>query len=324
MNKSPDDKEVEDLSVLDREISLEGERPASFPEDDIEGLGRDSIIRKLSHRVTILSILVPAVFCAIFLFAYLDTRHRLKQIESTGLTEVQELSGDLEHRITSLSDEQSALEKSMADRVSSLEKSAASNKEDLDRHEKSIKRHAQSKASKKALEKHSEGVTNTVFMLQQDVSKHREAVDAVIKALRRQLDAATSAVSLLRDDLPVQKREMAVLLKAIENMRDIDEAQETAIKHLTERMVGKEELEDFLKTERTNYEQTRTALEKQIKRLRDEISALQKRPGQIGKTNAVPQAKNERLKVKPSGKTKKAEPGPEPAPGQILEQEITE
>ena len=302
MTKLPPEEDLEDPSLLEKEIDIDSENSDSSLQDEIGDLERTSEIHRLNNRITILSILIPGVLCAILLFAYLDMRQRVSHIQTKGLSEVQALSGDLVDKIATLSDENTRL----TDRVSTLEKSTGSIKEDLNRDEQSIKRLAVSKASKKALEKaitrHSEEVGETFSALQKDVAKQKESIEQAAEELRRQLDEAVGEV--------------------MEAVRSKGQKRELVIRHLSEGKVDKEEFDSFLKNERASYQQARALVEKQIKSFEDKIFRLQKRVNLIGKGDTVPEAESPHAEAKPSAETKKHTPSP--VPGQIIEQDITE
>lgn len=321
MTKLPPEEDLEDSSLLEKEIDIDSENSDSSLQDEIEDLERTSEIHRLNNRITILSILIPGVLCAILLFAYLDMRQRVSQIQTEGLSEVQALS-DLVDKIATLSDENTRL----TDRVSTLEKSTGSIKEDLNRDEQSIKRLAVSKASKKALEKaitkHSEEVGETFSALQKDVAKQKESIEQAAEELRRQLDEAVGTLEALRNDLLEQEKKMAEIGEVMEAVRSKWQKRELVIRHLSEGKVDKEEFDSFLKNEGASYQQARALLEKQIKSLEHKIFRLQKRVNLIGKGDTVPEAESPHAEAKPSAETKKHTPSP--VPGQIIEQEITE
>ena len=63
---------------------------AVFQED-----AKDRKVEKLSHRVTIISILIPVLVGAIFYIAYRDITSRVSQNQDVGAMEIQNLSSQL-------------------------------------------------------------------------------------------------------------------------------------------------------------------------------------------------------------------------------------
>ena len=53
---------------------------------------KDRRVEKLSHRVTIISILVPVLLGVVFYIAYRDITSRVSQSQDTGAMEIQNLS----------------------------------------------------------------------------------------------------------------------------------------------------------------------------------------------------------------------------------------
>lgn len=202
---------------------------------------------------------------------------------------------------TSGSSEVLALSGDLADKIVSLS-------EQYNTIEKSLAdRLAGSMANKKALEKaiakHSGKVKSTFSVLRKDMDHLEKAAEEQ----RIQFDKVASSFDTLRDDLLKQKKEMAGANKAIDAMQDKGRELESVVKDVSEGKVEKKELQSLLKKERASYQQTMAVLKKQMASLRDEVSRFKKRVEAVGKTNTAGDKDTSSL-----------------APGQIIEQEITE
>ena len=64
---------------------------------------KDRRVEKLSHRVTIISILIPVLIGVIFYIAYREITGRVNQSQDTGAMEIQNLSNQLEENFDKLS-----------------------------------------------------------------------------------------------------------------------------------------------------------------------------------------------------------------------------
>ncbi len=78
--------------------SNSGEIPASAYHEEINTLKID----KLSNRVTIISIIIPCLIGAILIFAYLDMKERVVDVDLTKQTQVEKISQQLEEKLNAL------------------------------------------------------------------------------------------------------------------------------------------------------------------------------------------------------------------------------
>lgn len=86
------DSEDEILKNSDNEI------PASMYHEEINTLKID----KLSNRVTIISIIIPCLIGAILIFAYLDMKERVVDVDLTKQTQVDRISQQLDEKLNAL------------------------------------------------------------------------------------------------------------------------------------------------------------------------------------------------------------------------------
>jgi chromosome segregation ATPase len=293
---------------LEKDIQINGQHPDAFYEEELQDMRRDSDIHRLSHRVTILSILIPCLLGAIFVFAYLDVRERLSQLQTAGSREVQTLSEDVLNKAASLSDE-----------YVKLEKTSAVIQERVEKIEGDIKKLNTSKMDKKASEmvnkKRSEKVANTFAALQKDVSQQKASLDALARDLNQRLDDTLVG---LQTDLKAQKKEVAKAVRVTENMENKGQERESAIRRLSEGKVDKEELANLFENERVRM----ALLEKKIKSLVEEVLWLEDRLKLTGKMGETLEAESPTPGEPPMAGTTGTSPAPEA--GKIIEQEISE
>ena len=308
MSRFPTGNDGEDDIPLEKDIQINGQHPDAFYEDEMRDLRRDSDIHRLSRRVTIASVLIPGFLCAIFVFAYMDVRERLGQLQTAGSREVQTLSEDVLNKAASLSDQ-----------YVSLEKTSAVIQERLEKIEGEIKKLNASKMDKTASEmankRHSEEVAKTFLALQKDVSQQKASLDALAKDLNQRLDDALTG---LRTDLQAQKKEMAKAVKVTENIQNKGQEWASAIRRLSEGKADKEELASLFENERVK----RALLERKIKSLLEEVLWLENRLKLTGKTGETLEAESPKPGEPPVAGTTGSSPAPEA--GKIIEQEINE
>jgi len=70
-------------------------------------------IEKLSNRITFFSVLIPCFIAIILFIAYLDIKKRVTTVHDTGTTEVQNLSKELETKLSALTSKYKKIEDSL-------------------------------------------------------------------------------------------------------------------------------------------------------------------------------------------------------------------
>lgn len=283
-----------------REIKINGRSPDLSYRDEMRSLHQESQIQRLNQRITLLSILVPCLLGVILVFAYLELRDRLAQVQVTGSKEVRSLSEDVVDKTASLSDQYTELEKSL----SALKKSTASIREDLKRNQLEMKKLIRSKADKKTLEqamkKHSAEVAETFSELQGVLHDQKQIVESLEGVLRK---------------------EVTGIVQAIERARNNAERQDSAINALSKRKIDKQELANILEDKRSSYQTTISMLQKEIKSIKEEVSRLQ---GEINMTAGRRTAPEARTHPQKKSAAESASDAPTPVPGDIIEQELNE
>jgi chromosome segregation ATPase len=110
---------------------------------------KDRRVEKLSHRVTIISILIPVLIGVIFYIAYRDITGRVSQSQDTGAMEIQNLSSQLEENFVKLSEKYGELEAALTQKLADLEKVDKSMKDNLKQAEDTVAKINATKADKK-------------------------------------------------------------------------------------------------------------------------------------------------------------------------------
>ena len=308
MKNLPTGEDPEERIAPEKDIDIDGDYPDSLF-DDRTG---DAQLEGLRHRITMLSILVPCLLCAILLIGYLDLRYRVSHIQTTGSKKVQTLSEDIVHKIESLSYQYETLDSSLTKALAASEQSSTLIKDRLKKNEQSIEN----------LSAASETGEKTLSLLEGNIAGHKDFLDELEKELGGRLNEDANILTALQNDLMEQRKEIADLVERIEAMQKDAQVQETAIRHLLESKVDEETLDHSLGEERTSYEEKMLLLDEKIKSIADELLWLGKRVDVIqisveGHEAETPNPEGASgTGSKPSAET--------PSPRGIQEQEITE
>jgi chromosome segregation ATPase len=289
VNRFPTNENQEDEIPLERDIRMNDEGPGFSYQDEMRKLRFESQIQTLKQRITLLSILIPCLLGAIVLFAYLEFNDKLNKIMATRTGQVEALSENVDDKIVSLSHDYKQLQQSLSDNIANFKKFNASIRKDLGRNRGEIKKLTASKAGKKALE--------------QAIAKESAQTAKTLEALRSELHGQKEAIENLDATL---KKEVAEIVQVIKRLKENEQKQDSAIKHLSKHKFDKEDLGNILKDKWSSYEANLSLLRKEINALKDETSRLQEQLD----------------KEKPAAKTTRD--ALIPPPDKIIEQEIKE
>ena len=253
---------------LEKEIRIDEERPSFSSQDEMMDLRRESEIQRLSHRMTLLFILIPCLICAVLGFFYLDLNDKLGKMERTKSKDLQSLSEEVIGKVASLSEEL----KTLSGRLSAQEKTSVSMKEAIEKDGRAIEKVNTSKIGKgaleKALKKHSAEVADTIKALQKDVDNHKKSVDSLAKNLEMKSANHMKTLTALDSEMRGQKKSIQSLNGSLAGIvRVVDTARREG-----QNKVDKEELEALLNKDRAMYETRMVLLEKQIRSLEQKIS----------------------------------------------------
>jgi len=269
--KTTEDDEKDEIG-LEKEIRIDEERPGFSSQDEMRDLRRDSEIQRLSHRMTLLFILIPCLICAVLVVSYWDLNDRLGKMKSSGSKDFQAMSEEVIGKIASLSEEINAL----AGRLSALEKTSVSMKETIQKDKRAIQKVTASKIGKetleKALKKHSDRIADTVGTLRKDLGKQKKSVDSLAKNLERRSAEYVKTLRGLGNELREHKQSLEKLDGALGGVVQVVEM----VRKEGQNKVDREELETCLKKDRAIYQTRMGILEKQIEALRDEIPRIER------------------------------------------------
>ncbi len=100
----------------DFKMSMDDEHPDS----EIQSQREDSRIDRLNNKITFISILIPCLIVIVIIFVYMDITKRVIKAQDTGTIKVENLSQDLESRLSSIVNNNKALTESLDKKESQL------------------------------------------------------------------------------------------------------------------------------------------------------------------------------------------------------------
>lgn len=223
-------------------------------------------LEKISHRVTLISILIPVLIVIVLVFTYLDIKRRVVQTEDTGAIEFKKLSSDLESRFGSLSVRQARIEDGMARLTEQTNQILASIQVRLEKLDDSIKKTGKEAVGQKEFDTTrsemvkklnsaieaandtsvqmaaiSEALKTQIDELRQslaDTQPHLDELEGMIDALRRnKLDKEAMDLALrietmkVENALKMQMDDLRTIMKGIDNrLHEVETQQKQAPK----------------------------------------------------------------------------------------------
>lgn len=222
---------------LDEEIE---ETPIPTDVDDLR-------IEKLSHRMTMITILIPVLLVVVLVIAYLDIKKRVIQTEDTGQLTAENLSKDLASRFDSLTMTQRVIEENLARLKDQSDQSLAKvqiNIKKLDDRLKSTGRKMVSQKAMKAttdkLDQKVANVAQSIEELKLEMGQLTESIQPRISELQAALADSKSQLGQLAqkltdlDQTKIDKGAMDLALK-LEALK-LKQAQKAQIEELQNRL----------------------------------------------------------------------------------------
>lgn len=307
MSNLPPDSDSEERISLEQDLALSGQDPDSLYEEEMRTMRRDSDIDKLSHRMTLLFVLIPCLLCAVFAYGYLDIRQRLNQVDTTGSKKVEALSEEIIEKVTSLSEKYDTLEKSFDERLSTLKDATAALQEALKENEKKMQQRFEAASKARSSE-----FAGTLDALRKDSADQRAAIGSLSEKLQKELDREANAITAFQSDLREQGERFANTVDTVEALQKKALKLELGLKLLTEETIDKKTWE------RANERSDR--LEKKVNDLAEELAWLEKKLNVTRENKSIKEAGESQ----PKGEKTSGPPTSTAIPesGKIIEQEI--
>jgi chromosome segregation ATPase len=310
------------------------DEPEPVPEEALyQEEARDRRIEKISHRVTIISVLIPVLLGVVFYITYRDITSRVSQSQDTGAMEIQNLSTQLEDQFEALSKKYGELETSLAQKLATLEKVDKSMTANLKQAQDMVSKINATKVDKKEQQDAIAKIDTTLGPIRKELEslgpmrkeletltpmrKELETLTPmrkqleVLNPMREDLKTVTAALRSLDKDTQQQLSTLSVSVdKALNDLTRIQSEIQSDMSSLSDQKLNKDALQLELLKARKKYQRdlelTRLALDKRLSSILRKIRDLEKI------------AHSPHAATKPSGGTISS------GSGKIIEQEIKE
>lgn len=238
-----------DKHASEFKINLDDDPPDSPLQEGMEDLR----IEKLSHRVTLFSILIPGLIGVILFFAYVDIKKRVISLHDTGTDKVQSLSKEMEDRLSSLIVQYAKLESSVKKEFSSVSKTTSSLEKNLKKTTKAMDTISASKADKNEL-------TQTLASIQTDLKNATHKIKTVDEKLAKE----TAKLTQHNDKLG---KETAKLTQHLDQVRNDLKRIQADISDLSSSRMEKKDIDLGFENQKKDYQ-------KQIEGLRNNFQYI--------------------------------------------------
>ncbi len=238
---------------------------------------RDRRVEKLSHRVTIISILIPVLIGVIFYIAYREITGRVSQSQDTGAMEIQNLSSQLEENFTKLSVKYGELEAALTQKLETLEKVDRSMKANLKQAEETVAKINATKADKKDAQDAIAKIDEALNPIRQEL-KTIKSVTTDLQTqnndLKKQLAALSANLTRLSTSTEKTLKESAAI-----HSKELNAIQ-TDLSSLSGRKMDKDALQlELLKARKLfqrDLDVTKSAIDKRLASMLRKIKDLEK------------------------------------------------
>jgi chromosome segregation ATPase len=280
------------------------DEPEPEPEQSLyQEEARDRRIEKISHRVTIISILIPVLLGVVFYITYRDITSRVSQSQDTGAMEIQNLSTHLEDQFEALSKKYGELETSLAQKLAALEKVDKSMKANLKQAQDMVSKVNATKVDKKEQQDAIAKIDTALGPIRKDLEslgpmrkqletltpmrKELETLTPMRKQLevlapmREDLKTVTAELRSLDKDTQQQLSTLSVNVdKALNDLTRIQSEIQSDMSNLSDQKLNKDALQLELLKARKKYQRdlelTKLALDKRLSSILRKIRDLEK------------------------------------------------
>ncbi len=240
-------------------IGSEAERPDKMYQEELHDLR----VEKLSHRVTLLTILIPCLIGVILIITYLDIKDRVVSSQTTGTQGMQTLSKDVASKFSQLSLKEAKLEELIAQKLPALEKNTAVIQARLRSAQKSITK------------------MNAVMADKNKVEQALADIHQNLAPLPQKLDEVAAYAQTVDTKL---SQDIAAIATSLETVKETLLKIETELIALAAGKIDEETLDQRMQTERQALQQEWA---QSVKKLEKSIKALQREMPAPAKTGSV-------------------------------------
>ena len=161
----------------------------------------DLHVEKLSHRVTLITILIPILIGIIGYFIYNDIQKKVTRVHDTGTTEFKTLSEDLASKFSSLSVQLSTFEEETRKTIKSMDETISVLKKDMSsvsqKYSSTDKRVDQANAASAQISKKVDAVLKDLVALQEVVGNEKKHWDDAIGDFRADITTTKKEIDTL-------------------------------------------------------------------------------------------------------------------------------
>jgi chromosome segregation ATPase len=167
---------------------------AEVEETPIPADVQDLRIEKLSHRMTMVTILIPMLLVVVLVIAYLDIKKRVIQTEDTGQLTAETLSRDVESRFESLTMTQKGIEENLARLKDQSDQALAKIQIDLKKLDDRLKSAGSNMVSQKEMKATQNKLDQNVANVAQSVDNLKLQVGQLAEALQPRISELKTAI----------------------------------------------------------------------------------------------------------------------------------
>jgi chromosome segregation ATPase len=265
----------------------------------------DSKVKKLSGRITRISIIIPCLVIIMILAAYFDLKKNLSSVNTMGNMGVQSLSKELESRFSSISIKEANLEESTGKKIGEIEKTIASLKAETKEAATAIR---YIRSARKTDVEQTENAIHTIEKKLDSIPKDLNKISSDMKALDQSLTEKLTHISQFinssKNDLQNINSDISSLksLKADKtSLKDQQNVYQLALRQLT-----------------SNLDDRMTTLENRLKKLEKMKTPAKKQSGSKPES-AVTSTRNNTESSPDAQASPKTDT---PKPGSIIEQDL--
>ena len=254
---------------------------------------KDRRVEKLSHRVTIISILIPVLLGVVFYITYRDITTRVSQSQDTGAMEIQNLSTQLHDQFEVLSKKYGDLETSLAQKLTALEKVDKSMTANLKKAQEMVSKINATKVDKKEQQDAIAKIDTALGPIRKELETlgpMRKELET-LKPMRQQLEALAPmrndlkavTVELQSLDKDTQQQLATISTTLDETLKDLARVQseiQADISNLSDQKLDKDALQLELLKAKKNYQRelelTRLTLDKRLSAILRKVKDLER------------------------------------------------
>lgn len=200
-------------------------------------------LEKISHKVTLISILIPVLIVIVLVFTYMDIKRRVVKTEDTGAIEFKKLSTDLESRFGTLSVRQARIEDSVDRLTEQSNQILASIQVRLEKLDDSIKKTSKESVGQKEFDSTKTELSKQLNNAIEATNEAGVQMAAISQELKKQIDGVRQSLA----DNQSQLSELETLIQQINQTKLDKPAMDLALRLETMKVANafKMQMEDI-------------------------------------------------------------------------------